>query len=85
MCIRDRDHPDLLPTAEHLENPASFIDGLLDDNPDEGFEAEFSKLEEMLRQQDAGDDTSDNTSDSAGEDTDADGGEDKEDGPEEEN
>ena len=52
------DHPDLLPTAEHIDNPASFIDGLLDDSTDEGFEEEFSKLEEMLKQQsdsDAGD------------------------------
>ena len=45
------DHPDLLPTAEHIDNPASFIDGLLDDSTDEGFEEEFSKLEEMLKQQ----------------------------------
>ena len=79
------DHPDLLPTAEHLENPASFIDGLLDDTPDEGFEAEFSKLEEMLRQQDSGDNASDNTSDSTGEDTDADGDDNRKDKPEEEN
>ncbi|MCQ9677250.1 zinc-dependent metalloprotease [Corynebacterium sp. BF-R-2] len=48
------DHPDLLPTAEHIENPASFIDGLLDDSTDEGFEEEFSKLEEMLKQQSSG-------------------------------
>ena len=76
------DHPDLLPTAEHLENPASFIDGLLDDTPDEGFEEEFSKLEEMLRQQDA------SASDTADEDKNTDAGEDKEnkkDKPEDEN
>ena len=48
------DHPDLLPTAEHIDNPASFIDGLLDDSTDEGFEEEFSKLEEMLKQQSDG-------------------------------
>ena len=43
------DHPDFLPTAEHLDNPAAFIDSLLDDGPDEGFEEEFAKLEEMLK------------------------------------
>ena len=41
------DHPDFLPTAEHLDNPAAFIDSLLDEGPDEGFEEEFAKLEEM--------------------------------------
>ena len=51
---RDRawDHPDFLPTAEHLDNPAAFIDSLLDDATDSGFEEEFAKLEEMLREQD---------------------------------
>lgn len=43
------DHPDFLPTAEHLDNPAAFIDSLLDDGSDEGFEEEFAKLEEMLK------------------------------------
>lgn len=43
------DHPDFLPTAEHLNNPAAFIDSLLDEGPDEGFEEEFAKLEEMLK------------------------------------
>ena len=43
------DHPDFLPTAEHLDNPAAFIDSLLDEAPDEGFEEEFAKLEEMLK------------------------------------
>lgn len=43
------DHPDFLPTAEHLDNPAAFIDSLLDEGPDEGFEEEFAKLEEMLK------------------------------------
>ncbi|MDV2429833.1 zinc-dependent metalloprotease [Corynebacterium tuberculostearicum] len=43
------DHPDFLPTAEHLGNPAAFIDSLLDEGPDEGFEEEFAKLEEMLK------------------------------------
>lgn len=42
------DHPDFLPTAEHLDNPASFIDTLLDDAPDEQFDEEIAKLEEML-------------------------------------
>ena len=48
------DHPDLLPSAEHLDNPAAFIDGLLDDNPSDDFDAEFAKLEEMLRNGDSG-------------------------------
>ncbi|WIM68309.1 zinc-dependent metalloprotease [Corynebacterium breve] len=43
------DHPDFLPTAEHLENPAAFIDALLDDAPDTKFDEEIAKLEEMLR------------------------------------
>lgn len=43
------DHPDFLPIAEHLDNPAAFIDSLLDEGPDEGFEEEFAKLEEMLK------------------------------------
>ncbi|WP_408910917.1 zinc-dependent metalloprotease [Corynebacterium gottingense] len=42
-------HPDFLPDAEHLDNPAAFIDGLLDDTTDADFDAEFSKLEEELR------------------------------------
>mgnify|MGYP001941730313 FL=1 len=49
------EHPDFLPTAEHLDNPAAFIDSLLDEGPDEGFEEEFAKLEEMLKN---GEDTS---------------------------
>lgn len=48
------DHPDFLPTAENIDNPAAFIDSLLDDSTDEGFEQEFAKLEQMLRQQDGG-------------------------------
>ncbi|GAB3088106.1 zinc-dependent metalloprotease [Corynebacterium aquatimens] len=43
------EHPDLLPTADHLENPAAFIDTLLDDAPDESFDEEVAKLEEMLK------------------------------------
>ena len=42
------DHPDFLPTAEHLDNPAAFIDTLLDDTPDAKFDEEIAKLEEML-------------------------------------
>lgn len=43
------DHPDFLPTAEQLDNPASFIDALLDDAPSDDLDAEFAKLEEELR------------------------------------
>ncbi|WKK61034.1 zinc-dependent metalloprotease [Corynebacterium sp. P3-F1] len=42
------DHPDFLPTAEHLDNPAAFIDTLLDDAADAQFDEEIAKLEEML-------------------------------------
>ena len=42
-------HPDFLPTAEHLGNPAAFIDTLLDDQPDTDFDDEFAKLEQELR------------------------------------
>lgn len=42
------DHPDFLPTAEHLDNPAAFIDTLLDEAPDADFDQEIAKLEEML-------------------------------------
>src|SRR5699024_7918564 len=48
------DHLDLLPAAEHLDNPAAFIDGLLDDASSDDFDAEFAKLEEMLRSGDTG-------------------------------
>lgn len=41
------DHPDLLPQMEHMENPASFIDRLLDDSDD--FEKDFALLEQMLQ------------------------------------
>ncbi|MCP1387940.1 zinc-dependent metalloprotease [Corynebacterium sp. TA-R-1] len=43
------DHPDFLPTAEHLDNPAAFIDTLLDDTADSDLDAEFAKLEQELR------------------------------------
>ena len=42
------DHPDFLPAAEHLDNPAAFIDTLLDDAPDAKFDEEIAKLEQML-------------------------------------
>ncbi|MGV0327237.1 zinc-dependent metalloprotease [Corynebacterium confusum] len=53
------EHPDLLPTAEQLDNPASFIDALLDDAPSDDFDAEFAKLEEMLRNEDTKDESGD--------------------------
>ena len=43
------DHPDFLPTAEDLDNPAAFIDTLLDDSPDTNLDEEFAKLEEEMR------------------------------------
>ena len=43
------EHPDFLPTAEQLDNPASFIDTLLDDAPDTDLDDEFAKLEQELR------------------------------------
>lgn len=64
------EHPDILPTAEHLENPAAFIDGLLDDAPMDGFDEEFAKLEEMLRNGDAGVSEDDAAKDEGTEDTD---------------
>lgn len=47
-------HPDFLPTAEHLGAPADFIDSLLDQSGDQGFDEEFAKLEEMLRNGESG-------------------------------
>ena len=38
---------------QHLDNPAAFIDSLLDDAPSDDFDAEFAKLEEELRNGDA--------------------------------
>ena len=66
------DHPDFLPTAEHLDNPAAFIDSLLDDAPSDDFDAEFAKLEEELRNSgaDKGDAESDGD-DKGGDDTDS--------------
>ncbi|RNE48725.1 zinc-dependent metalloprotease [Corynebacterium alimapuense] len=43
------EHPDFLPSAEHLDNSAEFIDSLLDDGGSDEFDEEFAKLEEMLR------------------------------------
>lgn len=48
------DHPDFLPAANALDNPAQFIDGLLDDGDAEGFDpiAEITRLEQMLAEED---------------------------------
>lgn len=46
------DHPDFLPTPEHLSNPAAFIDTLLDDSSDDNFDEELARLEEELRKND---------------------------------
>lgn len=73
------DHPDFLPTAEHLDNPAAFIDSLLDDEPDEGFEEEFAKLEEMLKNGEDSESKSEEDKDSA-EDKDAQTSDDADDG-----
>ena len=65
------EHPDFLPQPEHLDNPAAFIDGLLDESGDEEFEAEFAKLEEMLRDEasdESGDSESANDSGESGSD-----------------
>ena len=47
-------HPDLLPRASDLDNPAACIDRLLDDSTD-SFEADLAKLEEELLGGDDGD------------------------------
>lgn len=44
-------HPDLLPRASDLDNPAACIDRLLDDSTD-SFEADLARLEEELRSED---------------------------------
>lgn len=61
------DHPDFLPNSEHLDNPAAFIDSLLDDSTTDDFDEEFAKLEQMLRNPDAPQDSStgDSTDDGA--------------------
>lgn len=56
------EHPDFMPLAEHLDNSAEFIDGLLDEGGDDGFDEEFAKLEEMLRGEADKDDTEDKDS-----------------------
>lgn len=43
------EHPDFVPTAEHLDNPAAFIDTLLDEGIDADLDDEFAKLEQELR------------------------------------
>lgn len=73
------EHPDFLPQPEHLDNPAAFIDGLLDESGDEEFEAEFAKLEEMLRDEasdESGDSESANDSGESGSDESDSGGSD---------
>lgn len=57
------EHPDLMPSAEQLDNSADFIDGLLGESDSDEFDREFAKLEEMLREQDT------NPEDDSGEDT----------------
>lgn len=51
------EHPDLMPSAEQLDNSADFIDGLLGEEDSDEFDREFAKLEEMLREQDTDGDT----------------------------
>ena len=69
------DHTDFLPTAGHLDNPAAFIDSLLDDEPDEDFEEEFAKLEEMLKNGDTDKNSQDSDNDEdSDENTDKDNG-----------
>lgn len=48
------DHPDFLPTAEHLDNPAAFIDTLLDDAPDTDLDEELARLREEMDKGDEG-------------------------------
>ncbi len=47
------DHPDFLPIAEDVDNPAQFIDGLLDDGGSNDFDpiAEINKLEQFLAEE----------------------------------
>ena len=46
-------HPDFLPVAEDIDNPAQFIDGLLDDGGSDDFDpiAEINKLEQLLAEE----------------------------------
>lgn len=57
------DHPDFLPTAEHLDAPADFIDSLLDDSSNDKFDQEIAKLEELLRGGDEDNDSDDDSED----------------------
>ena len=65
------EHPDFLPQPEHLDNPAAFIDGLLDETGDQDFEAEFAKLEEMLRSEGNGEAGGEGGSENTGTDADS--------------
>lgn len=65
------EHPDFLPQPEHLDNPAAFIDGLLDESGDQEFEAEFAKLEEMLRGEAGGEGDGESGSENTGTDADS--------------
>ncbi|CAM2871787.1 zinc-dependent metalloprotease [Corynebacterium propinquum] len=65
------EHPDFLPQPEHLDNPAAFIDGLLDESGDQEFEAEFAKLEEMLRSEGNGEAGGEGGSENTGTDADS--------------
>ncbi|MGC3908473.1 zinc-dependent metalloprotease [Corynebacterium propinquum] len=65
------EHPDFLPQPEHLDNPAAFIDGLLDESGDQEFEAEFTKLEEMLRSEGNGEAGGEGGSENTGTDADS--------------
>lgn len=56
------EHPDLLPQADDLDNPAAFIDRLLDDSEDE-FDMDWEKLEQEIFR-DAAEDDSDNSDES---------------------
>ena len=65
------EHPDFLPQPEHLDNPAAFIDGLLDESGDQEFQAEFAKLEEMLRSEGNGEAGGEGGSENTGTDADS--------------
>ena len=60
-----------MPQPEHLDNPAAFIDGLLDESGDQEFEAEFAKLEEMLRSEGNGEAGGEGGSENTGTDADS--------------
>lgn len=60
------DHPDFLPVADDLDNPAQFIDGLLDEGSSDGFDpiAEINKLEQFLADEAGKKDSTDETDES---------------------